>query len=412
DLESVLIGQKLLRDGCISVAQFQVAMELSGSRGKSISDMLVEKGYISYSELNAKLDDNVEEAAPPQVVTIREVPIAPKAQEEKKADGNNGPAWRDQLDWGAPELAESLPESGGAQGLGALLSSTESETEAAVGTEQLSATGENVAAEGAIPAERALDVKSAVPSWRDQLDWSDAESEQAERAAQEAQTENFAPEPDSAQSMAASASESEPVSRSGAAAEGEETPSLRLSNAVPTWKDQLDWGAPEHAAGAEHQVEAQQGQSRRDEEPADHDRSEEREDESANSGESGHEEIEPLVAAEPEAEPSEPEVAAAADEPQSQSNRNRDREVSTAEHAALEIPESEMLEIEPVADIMSAGARAALGTANGATQIPADEMAFILDWDSQSAEHNALTEVEGVLAETSEMSAFKQSSSA
>lgn len=45
DLESVLVGQSLIRMAAISIAQYQVAMELAHSRGVAISEILTERRY-------------------------------------------------------------------------------------------------------------------------------------------------------------------------------------------------------------------------------------------------------------------------------------------------------------------------------------------------------------------------------
>ena len=127
DLDSVLLGQRLLRDGKITVAQFQVAMELSQSRGVPISDILIEHGYLTAEELVPQEVHEERGEPPDSVPSIREVPVRPKAPELMRAELNQGksvPTWKDQLDWSRPiEVVDDHPVSRAAdkQGLAGLL---------------------------------------------------------------------------------------------------------------------------------------------------------------------------------------------------------------------------------------------------------------------------------------------------
>ncbi len=94
-LEAALIGQKLLRAGCISVAQFQIAMDISDKERKPIGDSLIQANWISAADLERALNPPPPEEPPPLTVQIREVPIAKKS--EVKAETK--PAWQDQFDW-------------------------------------------------------------------------------------------------------------------------------------------------------------------------------------------------------------------------------------------------------------------------------------------------------------------------
>lgn len=224
DLDSVLLGQSLLRDGKITVAQFQVAMELSQSRGANISDTLIEHGYITAAEL-AKL---TEKAAEPtdghaaDIPTIKEVAVKPRQIEPAAPTNLNAssavPTWKDQLDWSKPlpvdddaSLMDRNPEK---QSLADLLG--------------------NVNTEAAEP-EKVKISNNAAPSWKDQLDWEQPSDQPATDATTNSATEQ--------------------ATGSDQQAQTDETPSpISSANAVPSWKDQLDWEQPKDESQAQSQT--------------------------------------------------------------------------------------------------------------------------------------------------------------
>lgn len=226
DLDSVLLGQSLLRDGKITVAQFQVAMELSQSRGANISDTLIEHGYITATEL-AKLTEKAAEPTDshaPDTPTIKEVAVKPRQIEPAAPTNLNAssavPTWKDQLDWSKPlpvdndaSLMDRDPEK---QSLAELLGGVNTDT---------------------AEPELLKISNNAAPSWKDQLDW----EQPSDAAAIDATT-------DSAEGQKASEQQ----------AASEESPSpISTANAVPSWKDQLDWEQPKE----ESQTQSEQSAS-------------------------------------------------------------------------------------------------------------------------------------------------------
>ncbi|MBS1955349.1 MAG: hypothetical protein JST89_14285 [Cyanobacteria bacterium SZAS-4] len=212
DLDSVLLGQSLLRDGKITVAQFQVAMELSQSRGANISDTLIEHGYITAAEL-AKLTEKTAESTEPQAADtpiIKEVAVKPRQIEPAAPSNLNAssavPTWKDQLDWSKPlpvdddaSLMDRNPEK---QSLADLLG--------------------NVNTDAAEP-EKVKISNNAAPSWKDQLDWEQP--------------------PDAANDATISSGEKSKATEPQATSEEPSAP-ISTANAVPSWKDQLDWEQP------------------------------------------------------------------------------------------------------------------------------------------------------------------------
>ncbi len=217
DLDSVLLGQTLLRDGKITVAQFQVAMELSQSRGANISDTLIEHGYITAAEL-AKLIQKASEPNDPQAgdtPTIKEVAVKPRQVEPAAPSNLNAssavPTWKDQLDWSKPlpvdddvSLMDRNPEK---QSLAELLG--------------------NVNTDASVEPDKVKISNNAAPSWKDQLDW----EQPSDSSAADATTGSAEGQPEVAEQT--QPDESNPIS---------------LANAVPSWKDQLDWEQPKEAS--------------------------------------------------------------------------------------------------------------------------------------------------------------------
>lgn len=107
DLNTVLLGQKLLRSGVITVVQFQTAMEMKRKEGKDLSDSLVSLGYVSQREIyaaTASTQFGVNPGPPPERIEI--VGQNAEGGQEHVAEltvGNAVPSWKDQLDWSEPE---------------------------------------------------------------------------------------------------------------------------------------------------------------------------------------------------------------------------------------------------------------------------------------------------------------------
>jgi hypothetical protein len=227
DLDSVLLGQTLLRDGKITVAQFQVAMELSQSRGANISDTLIEYGYITAAELSQLSGETAaaHETQIPETPVIKEVPVKPRQVEPPAQNLNTSsavPTWKDQLDWSKPlpvdDDASLIDRSPDKQSLADLLGNVNTDT---------------------VPEPDVVKISNnAAPSWKDQLDWNKPE---------DAENTN-----DTTSGAASASNEGTPQ------ANEESKPSLSVANAVPSWRDQLDWEQPKQdAQGAVEDSESQ-----------------------------------------------------------------------------------------------------------------------------------------------------------
>ncbi len=222
DLDSVLLGQNLLRDGKITVAQFQVAMELSQSRGANISDTLIDHGYITAAEL-AKLTGKSTAAESNDTPTIKEVAVKPRQQEQAPSNlsaSSAVPTWKDQLDWSKPlpvdddaSLVDRNPEK---QSLAELLGNVNTE----VAADQIEKDSVKIS-------------NNAAPSWKDQLDW-----EQPQEATASATSDH--------ETAQTSEDIIDPNTANAAHQQQQEEPqnSINLASAVPSWKDQLDWEQP------------------------------------------------------------------------------------------------------------------------------------------------------------------------
>jgi hypothetical protein len=249
DLESVLLGQKLLRAGIISVAQFQVAMELSQSRGLTISDTLVDRGYVTEEGLAKAIE---ELNAPPTVSLPPPIVIsaAPPPEPQEKGPGLSAallPRITDLVDFEpmdkSPSSSNALADLlGGGGGTGSTASSDSSAPSAALSapatTSQASAPLQQQTQTVAPPT---LNLSQAIPSWKDQLDW-DAPEDQLPAPVAES-----VPEPAATTSNTVSGVRELDPNR---------TSQLNLGRAVPSWRDQLDWGAPEEDKQDEVPAEA------------------------------------------------------------------------------------------------------------------------------------------------------------
>ena len=110
-----LVGQKLLRAGAISVAQFKSAMDTSQGERIEIATVLIDKGYLTESELDLALHPPPPDEAPPLNIQIKEIALTksrePNTVELKASELKPAmPAWKDQLDSGPPDDTPSKTE--------------------------------------------------------------------------------------------------------------------------------------------------------------------------------------------------------------------------------------------------------------------------------------------------------------
>jgi hypothetical protein len=183
DLNCVLLGQQLLKTGGITAAQFQESMLERAKNGREFGDILVASRYLTAGQL--------QEAYRSQMVdTLRRFPVVVATVS---------------LEDSAAEVAEVLNASAG---------ESESETELA---------SETVCAGAEAVATRAEEFSSAPsPSPAPEL-------------------LNSSPSPISSP---ASSPASVPVPAPAPTPTVSSSPALNIGNAVPSWKDQLDWDSP------------------------------------------------------------------------------------------------------------------------------------------------------------------------
>jgi hypothetical protein len=255
DLESVLLGQKLLRAKILSVAQFQAAMELSQSRNELLQDTLAELGYATDEDINKVTNTDL---APPVVVN----PAAqiPRTRPEKssatldKLPRQTLPASQivDLIDFEplVPETepTEILPETSLETSLEtaletALETSLETSIETSIEspviiTTPLAPTNPSAEDGIAVPRSRALIISQAVPVWQDQLDW-DAPDNLLENTNISASSTQSGANPTNSDAI-------EPKIISEEIPSQETKPTINLTRALPSWQDQLDWAAPDN----------------------------------------------------------------------------------------------------------------------------------------------------------------------
>ncbi len=107
-LDSALLGQRLIADGKITVAQFQVVMHDVGSLNTSLGDALVDRGWVPLEDINARVQDDPWD----RKVLLTEIPC-PVSHAKVGGGENNShspgpiaasnalPSWAGQLDWEA-----------------------------------------------------------------------------------------------------------------------------------------------------------------------------------------------------------------------------------------------------------------------------------------------------------------------
>jgi hypothetical protein len=295
DLESVLLGQKLLRAGVISVAQFQVAMELSQSRGHNIGDTLVERGYVTQDGL----DKAVESIDAPPAMASSPTPrivdaVIPPEPEHGYGQGLAAALLiTDLVDF---EPMDQSTSSSRNNALTELLGGSQASPSAPVPTTPpIPADPANppapppaaVKIEQPIPT---LNLSQAVPSWKDQLDWdspdmvqesepetagdsvinsatpaelnelNDSDSGVSAGSTEFAGSTDSTGSTDSAASAgltdsAASVHAVDLTDSPGSSVQESSAGLLRgkvidLGHAAPSWKDQLDWDSPEESVTA------------------------------------------------------------------------------------------------------------------------------------------------------------------
>jgi len=165
ELEAVLFGQKALRAGAISVAQFQVAMELAREQTLAVKDALIEKGFATRAQLDEI--EQKQDASQPSVngsrdATASKGPIAVANPETNLEPGTQGV----QTAGTAPDLVTTDNDSASAG------PRTAAKNEAS--------TLESI--EERLASVQPLQISKALPSWKDQLDWSSPEETSVAKA--------------------------------------------------------------------------------------------------------------------------------------------------------------------------------------------------------------------------------------
>ncbi len=91
-LEAVLFAQKLLRKGLITVVQYQAAMEELESSGVGVSETVVERGYVTQSDLDHLEEVEAEAEAelnrPSTAPVYTQPPLQPKPDEQVTSHSN------------------------------------------------------------------------------------------------------------------------------------------------------------------------------------------------------------------------------------------------------------------------------------------------------------------------------------
>lgn len=91
-LEAVLFAQKLLRKGLITVVQYQAAMEELESSGVAVSETVVERGYVTQSDLDHLEEVEAEAQAelnrPVETPVYKQPPLQPKVDEQVTSHSN------------------------------------------------------------------------------------------------------------------------------------------------------------------------------------------------------------------------------------------------------------------------------------------------------------------------------------
>ncbi len=112
DLEQVLMGQRLLKNGNLSIRNFQLVMKLWIEKGQPIWTTAVANEYVTKTEMDRLIAGGVKAThtrlPAPQPVINQQVAAQ---QDQEWSLKNAAPSWKDQLDWSAPEPEAAVPMS-------------------------------------------------------------------------------------------------------------------------------------------------------------------------------------------------------------------------------------------------------------------------------------------------------------
>lgn len=108
DLDQVLMGQRLLKNGNITVGHFQMAMKKWREATVPIETTAVEEGLVSKPEMDriiasGMLDTHSGIPAVGGMHPLRPIINAEEAAKRNLSAGHAVPSWKDQLDWSAPD---------------------------------------------------------------------------------------------------------------------------------------------------------------------------------------------------------------------------------------------------------------------------------------------------------------------
>lgn len=120
-LEAVLFAQKLLRKGLITVVQYQAAMEELESSGVSVAETVVERGYVTQSDLDHLEEVEAEAEAelnrPVTTPVYTQPPLQPKMDEQKTSQSN---LLAQMLPPGSPDVVSARASGNGEKAAGIL----------------------------------------------------------------------------------------------------------------------------------------------------------------------------------------------------------------------------------------------------------------------------------------------------
>lgn len=108
DLDQVLMGQRLLKNGNITVGHFQMAMKKWREETIPIEESAVNEGLVSKPEMDrivasGMLDTHSNVPAVGGMHPLRPIINAEEAAKRNLNAGHAVPSWKDQLDWSAPD---------------------------------------------------------------------------------------------------------------------------------------------------------------------------------------------------------------------------------------------------------------------------------------------------------------------
>lgn len=108
DLDQVLMGQRLLKNGNITVGHYQMAMKKWREETVPIDETAVNEGLVSKPEMDriiasGMLDTHSGIPAVGGMHPLRPIINAEEAAKRNLSAGHAVPSWKDQLDWSAPD---------------------------------------------------------------------------------------------------------------------------------------------------------------------------------------------------------------------------------------------------------------------------------------------------------------------